>query len=67
MNRKMRAKINNAEARKKRDRRPCPKQDEVFVHGERECDECGEELQQAVLIKLTPIGKDERPPGTTLQ
>lgn len=59
MNRKMRAKVNNAAAKAKRERRPCSKEDQVFV-GETHCDECGQELQdiqEPVILVAVPVDR----------
>lgn len=45
MNRKMRAKLNNAAARIKKERRSCPKAGEVVdMTSDGNCEECGREL-----------------------
>jgi hypothetical protein len=59
MNRKMRAKANNAAAKAKRERRPCSKQEEVFFN-ETHCDECGQELQdlqEPVILVAVPVDR----------
>lgn len=56
MNRKMRAKLNNQQAKAERDRKPCPQRGVVFTDQDT-CDTCGAELLPiAVLVaeKLAP-------------
>lgn len=69
MNRKMRAKINNAAAKAKKERRPCPLADRLVFTGpdQRNCDKCGEELRPIAAVILVPAGEEGRPSGTTLQ
>jgi hypothetical protein len=49
MNRKMRAKLNNQQARARRDKRPCPKRDELVFEGDN-CGTCGAELKPVALL-----------------
>ena len=55
MNRKMRAKRNNAEAKARKERKPCPNEDTLMPLGTGRCDTCGEELERVLVI---PVGKD---------
>lgn len=58
MNRKMRSKLNNAEARKKRD---CPNRGKLVpaAPDQTVCDTCGDELGQPVLVAVLPLKKEE--------
>jgi len=50
MNRKGRAKLNNQLAREKRERKACPRENEVFT--EPTCDTCGSDLVPARVVGL---------------
>jgi hypothetical protein len=59
MNRKMRAKANNAAARSKKERKPCPKANEIVPMGDGVCEGCGGELTPVVAIVITE-GEESR-------
>ena len=55
MNRKMRAKVNNATAREKRNRAPCPQAGKIIESASNLCDQCGDELHPARLIAVVEV------------
>lgn len=63
MNRKMRARFNNKIAKARKERRPCPKEDQVVVSSTRNCDTCGEELVPVALVAVPLV---DRPPDKEL-
>jgi hypothetical protein len=53
MNRKMRAKLNNATAKARKERKPCPLADKLIdMSDQRTCDSCGSELVPVFVIPL---------------
>lgn len=52
MNRKMRAKLNNQQARARKERKPCPDVDKIFETAQPTCDTCGEELRELKVLAL---------------
>lgn len=57
MNRKMRAKANNAAAKAKRDRKSCSKEDQLLpATPQGTCDECGGELIPVYVVTPEPDG-----------
>ena len=59
MNRKMRSKLNNAEARKKRD---CPNRGKLIQAAPEQtvCDTCGDELGEPVaVVAVLPLKKED--------
>lgn len=54
MNRKMRAKLANKQAKAKKERKPCPDRGKLLPTTAEHCDRCGGELQPVVLLKIEP-------------
>lgn len=61
MNRKMRAKVNNATAKARKERKPCPNDDTLrqINPDQRHCDHCGEEYEKVLVVRLSPDNSKE--------
>jgi hypothetical protein len=59
MNRKMRAKVNNAAAKARKERKPCPNVDTIQPYNTGKCDTCGEELETVLVMRITPDTSNE--------